>query len=52
METNDESNCVKVLILDQLIAELENEAGTREIIPKGTMIGELGLVNDNPRITQ
>ena len=48
---DDESNCVKLLILGQLIAELENEAGTTEIVPKGSMIGELGLVNGNPRMS-
>ena len=48
---NDESNSVKLLILGQLISELENEAGTTEIVPKGSMIGELGLVNGNPRMS-
>ena len=48
---DDESNCVKILILGQLIAELENEAGTTEIVPKGCIIGELGLVNGNPRMS-
>jgi len=41
---NDPSDSVKLLIFGQLIAELENEAGTKEIVPKGSMIGELGLV--------
>lgn len=48
---NEESNCVKLLILGQLIAELENEAGTTEIVPKGSMIGEVGLVNGDPRMS-
>lgn len=48
---DDESNCAKLLILGQLIAVLENEAGTTEIVPKGSMIGELGLVNGNPRMS-
>jgi len=48
---NDRSDSVKLLILGQLIAELENEAGTKEIVPKGSMIGELGLVNGNPRMS-
>lgn len=48
---DDESDSVKILILGQLIAELENEAGTTEIIPRGSMIGELGLVNGNPRMS-
>lgn len=48
---DDESDCVKILILGQLLAELENEAGTTEIVPKGSMIGELGLVNGNPRMS-
>jgi SulP family sulfate permease len=48
---NDQSDCVKLLILGQLIAELENEAGTKEIVPKGSIIGELGLVNGDPRMS-
>jgi len=48
---DDESDSVKILILGQLMAELENEAGTTEIVPKGSMIGELGLVNHNPRMS-
>ena len=48
---DDQSDSVKILILGQLIAELENEAGTTEIIPRGSMIGELGLVNGNPRMS-
>jgi len=48
---NDPSDSVKLLIFGQLIAELENEAGTKEIVPKGSMIGELGLVNGNPRMS-
>ena len=48
---NDESDCVNILILGQLIAELENEAGTTEIIPSGCIIGELGLVNGDPRMS-
>lgn len=47
---NDPSDSVKLLITGQLIAELENEAGTTEIIPKRSIIGELGLVNGNPRM--
>jgi len=48
---NDQSNSVKLLLLGRLIAELENEAGTTEIVPVGSMIGELGLVNGNPRMS-
>jgi SulP family sulfate permease len=48
---NDPSDSVKLLIIGQLIAELENEAGTTEIIPKRSIIGELGLVNGNPRMS-
>ena len=48
---NDESDCLKFLILGQLIAELENEAGTTEFVPKGSVIGELGLVNGDPRMS-
>jgi CRP-like cAMP-binding protein len=48
---HDPSDSVKLLITGQLIAELENEAGTTEIIPKRSIIGELGLVNGNPRMS-
>jgi len=48
---NDPSECLKLLILGQLIAELENEAGTTEIVPKGSVIGELGLINRDPRMS-
>eukprot|EP00536_Pseudo-nitzschia_multiseries_P004862 jgi/Psemu1/238019/estExt_Genewise1.C_850070 len=48
---NDESDCVKLLVCGQLVAELEHEAGTTEIIPTGCIIGELGLVNGNPRMS-
>jgi len=50
-EQNDSSDSVKLLIQGQLIAILENEAGTEEVVPKNSMIGELGLVNGNPRMS-
>lgn len=45
------SDSVKLLLYGMLIAELENEAGTTELISSGTMIGELGLVNGNARMS-
>lgn len=48
---HDPSNSVKLMLFGQLIAELENEAGTTEIIPKRSILGELGLINGNPRMS-
>lgn len=45
-----EGNCAKLLVWGVLLALLENEAGTRETIPVGNMIGELGLVMENNHI--
>jgi len=47
----DESDSVKLLVLGQLISELENEAGTTEVVARKSIIGELGLVNGNPRMS-
>jgi sulfate permease, SulP family len=48
---NDPSDSVKLVLSGQLVAEIENEAGTTEVIPKRSIIGELGLVNGNPRMS-
>lgn len=45
-----EGDCAKLLVKGILIALLENEAGTRETISTGNMIGELGLVMENKNI--
>ena len=45
------SDCAKLLIRGELIALLENEAGTREPISTGNMIGEVGLVSGLPRMS-
>jgi sulfate permease, SulP family len=47
----DESDSVKLVVSGQLIAELENEAGTTEIVSRNNIVGELGLVNGNPRMS-
>jgi sulfate permease, SulP family len=47
----DESDSVKLVVSGQLIAELENEAGTTEIVKRNNIVGELGLVNGNPRMS-
>ena len=46
-----QSDCVKLLIEGQLIARLENEAGTTEIVHAGNMVGELGLLQGLPRMS-
>ena len=43
------SNCAKLLVTGELIATLENEAGTQEAITIGSVIGESGLVSNNNR---
>lgn len=43
------SNCAKVLVSGDLIASLENEAGTTEPISVGSVIGESGLVDNQNR---
>ena len=45
------SDCMKLLVQGVLISELENEAGTTEIIARGNTIGELGLVNGDARMS-
>lgn len=47
----DASDSVKFLIHGQLLSELENEAGTTEIVVKGSIIGELGLINGDARMS-
>lgn len=48
---NDASNSAKILVGGRLIALLENEAGTSEVIFSGNLIGELGLVQGIPRMS-
>lgn len=45
------SDCAILLINGCLVANLEDEAGTSEIVQVGRMIGELGLVQGNPRMS-
>jgi sulfate permease, SulP family len=40
------SDCAKLLVSGDLLASLENEAGTTETISIGSMIGESGLVEN------
>jgi SulP family sulfate permease len=47
----DASDSCKLLIHGDLIARLENEAGTSEYIACGNMIGEFGLVGGASRMT-
>ncbi|KAG7351225.1 sulfate permease family protein [Nitzschia inconspicua] len=47
----DESNSVKLVVSGQLIAELENEAGTTELVTAHNIVGELGLVNGDARMS-
>jgi sulfate permease, SulP family len=48
---HSESDCAKLLISGLLMAKLENEAGTTECVMPGTLIGELGLLNRDPRMS-
>ena len=43
------SDCAKILVSGDLIASLENEAGTTETISVGSVIGESGLVDNCSR---
>lgn len=43
------SDCAKLLLSGNLIASLENEAGTTEAISVGSVIGETGLVENSNR---
>jgi CRP-like cAMP-binding protein len=48
------SNCAKLLVSGDLVATLENEAGTWEAVSVGSVIGESGLVerqNRNSTVT-
>lgn len=48
---HSESDCAKLLVSGLLMAELENEAGTTECIFPGTLIGEVGLVDGDARMS-
>ena len=48
---NDVSDCAKILVGGRLMALLENEAGTSEVVFSGNLIGELGLVQGIPRMS-
>jgi len=45
------SDCVKLLVRGKLISTLENEAGTSETIVCGNMLGEIGLIENVPRMS-
>lgn len=45
------SDSLKLLVRGKLISTLENEAGTREIIMCGNTLGELGLIENVPRMS-
>jgi SulP family sulfate permease len=44
-------NCAKLLVWGELIAYIENEANTFEIVETGNTVGELCLVDDVPRMS-
>ena len=46
-----QGTCAKLLLRGNLIALLENEAGTSETIGRGNMIGELSLVQGSARMS-
>ncbi len=48
---HSESDCAKLLVSGMLMAKLENEAGTSEYIFAGNLIGEMGLVNRDVRMS-
>ena len=48
---NEASGSVKVLVDGLLVSVLENEAGTTETISTGNIIGELGLLNGDARMS-
>lgn len=45
------SDCAMLLVRGTLIAQLEKEAGTSETVQVGRMVGELGLVQNSPRMS-
>jgi sulfate permease, SulP family len=45
------SDCLKLLVRGCLIAVIENEAGTHELVHSGNTIGELGLLQGLPRMS-
>ncbi len=38
------SDCAKLLVVGKLVAMLENEAGSSEVVQVGRLVGELGLI--------
>ena len=48
---DSQSDSAKVLVSGSLIARLEHEAGTTEGVRRGNVIGELGLVNGDRRMS-
>jgi SulP family sulfate permease len=50
-QQHESGDSIKLLADGTLISVLENEAGTTETIPKGNMIGELGLLNGDARMS-
>jgi len=48
---NDPSDSAKLLVTGMLMALLENEAGTSEVVFSGNIVGELGLVRGIPRMS-
>jgi len=45
------SDCAMLLVRGELVANLENEAGTSETVQVGRMVGELGLVQGSARMS-
>jgi sulfate permease, SulP family len=45
------SDCMKLLVRGRLIAVIENEAGTNELVHSGNTVGELGLLQGLPRMS-
>jgi SulP family sulfate permease len=45
------SDCMKLLVEGRLMAQIENEAGTKELVHSGNMVGELGLIQGLPRMS-
>jgi sulfate permease, SulP family len=48
---NDPSDSCKLIVSGMMMAMLENEAGTSEVVFSGNIIGELGLVRGIPRMS-
>jgi sulfate permease, SulP family len=45
------SDCMKLLVRGRLIALIENEADTHELVHSGNTVGELGLLQGLPRMS-